>query len=98
MKAEIIEKIKTIYDPEIPVDIYNLGLIYEVEVRPNAEVFIIMTLTTATCPAAAYLPQEVETAVREVPGVKDVHVHVVYQPKWNNSMMSAEAREALAFS
>lgn len=96
MKDRIIEQLKTIYDPEIPVDIYNLGLIYDVDVKDDNSVFIKMTLTTATCPAAAYMPEEVETVVKEIPEVKAVHVHVVWQPKWSRSMMSEEAKKQLS--
>jgi FeS assembly SUF system protein len=97
MKELIIEKLKTIYDPEIPVDIYNLGLIYEIDIKEDKDVFITMTLTTATCPAAGYMPEEVEAVVKEIKGVKDVHVHVAWQPKWKPEMMSAEAKEQLSF-
>jgi len=96
MENEVIEKLKTIYDPEIPVDIYNLGLIYKIEVIRNI-VFITMTLTTATCPAAGYLPEEVMNTVKELPWVKDVHVHVTYEPHWTQAMMSEEARFNLGF-
>lgn len=97
LKDQVIKELKTIYDPEIPVDIYNLGLIYNIEVK-NDEVFITMTLTTATCPAAGYIPEEIMNTVRRIEGVKEVHVHLVYQPKWNNSMMSEEARMELGFA
>ena len=97
LTEQVVEKLKTIYDPEIPVDIYNLGLIYKVEINDKNEVFITMTLTTATCPAAAYMPEEVEQVVKEIPGVKEVHVHIVWQPKWNNSMMKEEAKKELGF-
>lgn len=95
--TEVIEKLKTIYDPEIPVDIYSLGLIYNVDVNDKNDVFITMTLTTATCPAAAYIPEEVERVVKEIPEVKDVHVHIVWEPIWNNSMMKEEAKKELGF-
>jgi len=94
LTAQVIEKLKTVYDPEIPVDIYSLGLIYKVDVDNN-DVFITMTLTTATCPAAAYMPEEVERVVKEIPQVRDVHVHIVWTPKWNKSMMKEEAKKEL---
>ena len=97
MKELVIEKLKTIFDPEIPIDIYNLGLIYKVDFKDTNDVFITMTLTTATCPAAAYMPEEVESAIRESPEVKNVHVHIVWEPKWNRSMMSNEARKKLGY-
>ncbi|HEX2534546.1 MAG TPA: iron-sulfur cluster assembly protein [Chitinophagaceae bacterium] len=94
--ADVVHKLQTIYDPEIPVNIYDLGLIYRIE--PNEDVVsITMTLTTATCPAAAFLPEEVMNAVRTLEGVRDVHVHITYEPKWNNRMMSEEARRRLGF-
>ena len=94
---EVIEKLKTIYDPEIPVDIYNLGLIYKVDIKEGGLVFITMTLTTATCPAAGYMPEEVERVVKEIPWVKDVLVQIVWKPKWNAEMMTAEAKKQLSF-
>ncbi len=94
-KEDVIEQLKTVFDPEIPVDIYSLGLIYKVEVSVENNVFITMTLTTATCPAAAYMPLEVERVVRKIPEINDVHVHIVWQPKWNRSMMSKEANRIL---
>lgn len=94
-KDSVIEKLKTVYDPEIPVDVYNLGLIYNVDVDATNNVFITMTLTTASCPAAAFMPAEIESVVREIAEVNDVHVHVVWQPKWQRSMMSESARREL---
>jgi len=86
MKNTIIEKLKTIYGPEIPMDIYNLGLIYDIDVTENNGVFITMTFTTATCPAAAYMPKRVEGVLKEIPGVKDVLVQIVWSPKWKPEM------------
>jgi FeS assembly SUF system protein len=97
MHDKIIEKLKTIYDPEVPVDIYNLGLIYDIDVKENNAVFITMTLTTATCPAAAFMPEEVEAVVKEIPEVTDVLVQIVWNPKWKPEMMSKEAKEQLSF-
>ena len=97
IETKVIDKLKTIFDPEIPVDIYNLGLIYNIAINDSNHVFITMTLTTATCPAAGYMPEEVESVVREIPEVEDVHVHVVWDPKWNKSMMSEEAKEELGY-
>jgi FeS assembly SUF system protein len=95
--TEVIKKLRTIYDPEIPVDIYSLGLVYNVEVNRNNDVNITMTLTTATSPAAAYLPEEVENVVKEIPEVENVHVNVVWSPKWETEMMSKEAKSVLGF-
>lgn len=96
-ETKIIEKLKTVYDPEIPVNIYDLGLIYNVQAI-GADVYIVMTLTTATCPAAAFMPEEVRSAVASLPGVQAVHVDVVYEPRWTQNKMSAEARAALGFA
>jgi FeS assembly SUF system protein len=97
MYNKVIEKLKAVYDPEIPVDIYNLGLIYNIDIK-GTEVFITMTLTTASCPAAAYLPEEIMNEVRSIEGITQVHVHVVYEPKWTSEMMSEEARFELGFA
>ena len=94
--TDVIDALKTIYDPEIPVNIYDLGLIYDVQLI-GADVYIIMTLTTATCPAAAFMPEEVKTTVAAVNGVKEVHVDVVYEPKWTTEKMSEEAKRILNF-
>ena len=92
LKQKVIECLKTIYDPEIPVDIYELGLIYEVEILPISNVQIVMTLTAPGCPAAQTLPVEVDQKVRQVEGVNDVYVTVTWNPPWNKSMMSEEAQ------
>ncbi|HWP45634.1 MAG TPA: DUF59 domain-containing protein [Candidatus Limnocylindrales bacterium] len=91
-EEQVVEVLKTCYDPEIPVNIYELGLIYEVKINPSNEVFIKMTLTTPHCPAAASLPFEVESKVKSIPGVTDAKVDVVWEPMWNPSMMSEAAK------
>jgi FeS assembly SUF system protein len=91
LKAKVIEKLQTIYDPEIPVNIYELGLVYEVEIMPINNVQIVMTLTAPGCPAAQTLPVEVDQKVREIDGVNDVYVSVTWDPPWNKSMMSETA-------
>ena len=92
---DIVAAIKTVYDPEIPADIYELGLIYRVEIGDDRRVAIDMTLTTPNCPSAAELPAMVENAVASVPGVGEVAVQVVWDPPWDPSRMSDEARIAL---
>lgn len=87
----IIEVLKTIYDPEIPVDIYELGLIYEVNVDDEKNVTIEMTLTSPNCPVAESLPKEVEDKVGEIEGVKSSKVNVVFEPSWDKDMMSEVA-------
>lgn len=91
----IINVLKTVFDPEIPVDIYELGLIYAVEIADDGNVKVEMTLTTPACPSAQELPSQVEESVRLVPGVTDVLVEVVWDPPWDQSRMSEDARLAL---
>ncbi|MEO6153590.1 MAG: SUF system Fe-S cluster assembly protein [Croceibacterium sp.] len=88
----VLEALKDIYDPEIPVNIYDLGLIYGVEVSPDSDVMIAMTLTTPHCPVAESMPGEVELRVCAVPGVRDAQVEIVWDPPWDPSKMSDEAR------
>ena len=95
MTDEIIAALKTVYDPEIPADIYELGLIYKVDIAEDRKVTVDMTLTTPNCPSAAELPAMVENAVASVPGVGEVAVNVVWDPPWDQSRMSDEARVAL---
>lgn len=90
--GQVIETIRSCYDPEIPVNIYELGLIYEVKVAADGGVLVVMTLTSPSCPAAQSLPKEVEAKVRGVPGVTAVAVKVVWEPTWNPSMMSEAAK------
>jgi len=92
---EIIAALKTVYDPEIPSDIYELGLIYKVSIDDNRHVEIDMTLTAPGCPVAGEMPGWVETAVGAVPGVQSVNVNMVFNPPWDQSRMSDEARVAL---
>lgn len=92
---DIIAALKTVYDPEIPADIYELGLIYRVDIDDDRNVAIDMTLTAPGCPVAGEMPGWVENAVSTVPGVKDVRVHMVFDPPWDQSRMSDEARVAL---
>ena len=92
LQAEIVEVLKSIYDPEIPVDIYELGLIYNVEISEDGDATITMTLTTPHCPVAESLPNEVELRVLSVPGIRDAVVNLVWDPPWDPSKMSDEAR------
>ncbi|MCB0581965.1 MAG: SUF system Fe-S cluster assembly protein [Phaeodactylibacter sp.] len=95
LEKRIVEALKTVYDPEIPVDIYELGLIYEIDIQEEGRVAITMTLTSPMCPVAESLPMEVQQKVWEVDGVSEVALNVVYDPPWNKDMMSEEARFAL---
>lgn len=92
---EIVVGLKTVYDPEIPADIYELGLIYKIDISDNRAVTIDMTLTTPNCPAAQELPVMVENAVLSVPGVGEAKVNIVWDPPWDPSRMSDEARTVL---
>jgi len=92
---QLIEKLKTVYDPEIPVDIYELGLVYKVDVSDDKDVAIDMTLTAPGCPVAGEMPGWVEDAVREIPEVRSVKVDLVFDPPWDPSRMSDEAKLAL---
>ena len=97
IEAAVIEALKTCYDPEIPVDIYELGLIYEVDVKPDGLVDIKMTLTSPACPVAGSLPGEVEMRVKEVPGVTDARIELVWDPPWDKDMMTEAAQLTLGF-
>ncbi len=88
----IIKALKTVYDPEIPVDIYELGLVYDVQISDEGSVKVIMTLTTPNCPVAESLPAEVREKVEGVEGVKEVDLELTFEPSWNKDMMSEEAR------
>jgi Predicted metal-sulfur cluster biosynthetic enzyme len=92
LKQKIIECLQTIYDPEIPVNIYELGLIYEVDVLPVNNIQVVMTLTSPGCPAAQSLPIEVDQKLKQIEGVNDVHVAVTWNPPWNKTMMSEAAQ------
>ena len=95
MTDEIVNALKTVYDPEIPADIYELGLIYKIDIADDRAVTVDMTLTTPNCPSAQELPNMVENAVASVPGVGPVKVNVVWDPPWEPSRMSDEARVVL---
>jgi FeS assembly SUF system protein len=97
LKQKVIECLQTVYDPEIPVNIYELGLIYETEILPINNVQIVMTLTAPGCPAAQSLPLEIENKVKTIEGINDVHVSVVWEPSWDKSMMSEAAQLELGF-
>src|SRR5512145_2706438 len=95
LTADIVGALKTVYDPEIPADIYELGLIYKIDIADDRQVTIDMTLTTPNCPAAQDLPVMVENAVSSVPGVGQTKVNIVWDPPWDPSRMSDEARTVL---
>ncbi|MDG1754837.1 MAG: DUF59 domain-containing protein [Rhodothermales bacterium] len=97
LEDRIVEAIKSVYDPEIPVNVYDLGLIYGVTINPDRTVSVSMTLTTPNCPAAGFLPGQVEMRVRHVAGVEDARVDITFDPPYHPDMMSDEAKLELGF-
>ena len=97
LRDQVIEVLKSCYDPEIPVDIYELGLIYEVNTDGDGQVDVKMTLTSPMCPVAGSLPPEVEQKIAGIEGVKEAHVEVVWEPPWTQDMMSEAAKLELGF-
>ena len=97
LKEKALEKIKSVFDPEIPVNVYELGLIYEVSTFPVNNVFVQMTLTTPSCPSAQAIPTEIEQRIREIEGINDVTVEVTFDPPWSQEMMTEAAQLELGF-
>ncbi|MGL5227768.1 MAG: metal-sulfur cluster assembly factor [Bacteroidales bacterium] len=97
LEEEIIKMLKTVYDPEIPVDIYELGLIYKVDIDEEKNVKIDMTLTAPNCPAADFILEDVRMKVESIPDVKSVDIQLVFEPEWDKDMMSEEAKLDLGF-
>ncbi|MBP3757320.1 MAG: DUF59 domain-containing protein [Prevotella sp.] len=97
IEERIVDVLKTVYDPEIPVDIWNLGMIYKIDVKDDASVDVDMTFTAPSCPAADFILEDVRTKIESVDGVKSVVVNLVFEPIWDQSMMSEEARVELGF-
>ncbi len=97
LENKIVDALKSVYDPEIPVDIYELGLIYEVKIDEAQHVKVLMTLTSPSCPVAESLPVEVEEKVAKVEGVKQAKVEITFDPPWSKEMMSEEAQLELGF-
>lgn len=97
LRDKVVNAIKTVYDPEIPVDVYELGLIYEINVYPINNVYIRMTLTSPSCPSAEVIPGEVEQKIKAVEGVNDVKVELTFDPPYSQDMMSEAAKLELGF-
>lgn len=97
LKEQIVLALKGVYDPEIPVDVYELGLIYDIKIFPVNNVYILMTLTSPSCPSAGEIPGEIEQKVREVDGVNDVSVELTFDPPYTTEMMSEVAKLELGF-
>ena len=97
IEERIVDVLKTVYDPEIPVDIWNLGMIYKIDVKDDGTVDMDMTFTAPSCPAADFILEDVRTKVEGVKGVKSANVNLVFEPAWDQSMMSDDARTELGF-
>lgn len=97
IEERIVEVLKTVYDPEIPVNIYDLGLIYRIELNEDGTLELDMTFTAPSCPAADFILEDVRTKVEAVSGVKSATVNMVFEPEWDKSMMTEEARVELGF-
>lgn len=97
LKDKVVEALKTIYDPEIPVDVYELGLIYDIKIFPVNNVYLLMTLTSPSCPSAESIPVEIEQKVKEIEGVSDVSVELTFDPPYSTEMMSEVAKLELGF-
>lgn len=97
LKQKVVDAIKMVYDPEIPVDVYELGLIYEITVYPVNNVYILMTLTSPNCPAAESIPSEVKERVSEIEGLNEVEVELTFDPPYSQDMMSEVAKLELGF-
>lgn len=97
IEERIVEVLKTVYDPEIPVDVYNLGLIYRIDFHDDATLDVDMTLTAPNCPAADFIVEDVRLKLDGVPGVSEAKVNLVFEPEWDKDMMSEEAKLELGF-
>lgn len=97
LRDKVLAAIKTIYDPEIPVDVFELGLIYEINIFPVNNVYVLMTLTSPSCPSAEVIPSEVEQKIKEIEGVNDVKIELTFDPPYSQDMMSEAAKLELGF-
>ena len=97
LNDKIIRAIKTVYDPEIPVDVYELGLIYEIDVKDNKDVHVLMTLTSPSCPAAESIPNDVKNRIEMIKEINDVDVEITFDPPYTSDLMSEEAKLELGF-
>ncbi|HAS59980.1 MAG TPA: DUF59 domain-containing protein [Algoriphagus sp.] len=97
LKEKVVQAIKLVYDPEIPVDVYELGLIYEITVYPVNNVYVLMTLTSPNCPSAEFIPSEVKDKIQQIQGINNVEVEVTFDPPYSQDMMSEAAKLELGF-
>lgn len=97
IEERIVEVLKTVYDPEIPVDVYNLGLIYRIDLHDDATLDVDMTLTAPNCPAADFIVEDARLKLETIDGIKNVNINIVFEPEWTKDMMSEEAKLELGF-
>lgn len=97
LEEKVVEVLRTVYDPEIPVDVYSLGLIYKIEIDDDANLHIDMTLTAPNCPAADFIIEDMRIKLESIEGLKNVDINIVFEPEWNKDMMSEEAKLELGF-
>ncbi len=97
IEEKVVEMLRTVYDPEIPVDIYSLGLIYNIDLADNGDLNVDMTLTAPNCPAADFLMEDARIKLESIDGVNNVNINLVFEPEWNQDMMSEEAKLELGF-
>ncbi|WP_194777499.1 iron-sulfur cluster assembly protein [Pararhodonellum marinum] len=97
LKEKVVSAIKMVYDPEIPVDVYELGLIYEINIYPVNNVYVLMTLTSPNCPSAEFIPSEVKNKIQQIPNISDVEVELTFDPPYSQDMMSEVAKLELGF-
>ncbi|HJC98327.1 iron-sulfur cluster assembly protein [Bacteroides sp. An322] len=97
IEERIVDMLKTVYDPEIPVNVYDLGLIYKIDLQENGDVSIDMTLTAPNCPAADFIMEDIRQKIESVEGVKSAQINLVFEPEWDKDMMSEEAKLELGF-
>ncbi|MBP3785328.1 MAG: DUF59 domain-containing protein [Bacteroidaceae bacterium] len=97
LEERIVEVLKTVFDPEIPVDVYNLGLIYKIDLRDDASLEVDMTMTAPNCPAADFIMEDVRLKLEGIEGIESVKVNLVFEPEWHKDMMSEEAKLDLGF-
>ena len=97
IEERIVEMLKTVYDPEIPVNVYDLGLIYKIDLQENGELTVDMTLTAPNCPAADFIMEDIQQKVESIEGVTAANVQLVFEPEWDKDMMSEEAKLELGF-
>lgn len=97
LEEKVVEMLRTVYDPEIPVDVYSLGLIYKIDIDDDANLRVDMTLTAPNCPAADFIVEDMRMKLESIEGLKSVDINIVFEPEWNKDMMSEEAKLELGF-